>query len=358
MNAAWYLSRSAGLVAYLLLFLAVALGLSVRGRSLDRVIARWRVTDLHVYLSVLALGFVVLHATALLWDNFVGYTAWQILLPFTAGARAFWTGVGVIAAYLLVIVVVSFAVRRWIGYRAWRTLHYSTFGLYVIATLHGIFTGTDTAAPWVQGLYIVTGGCVLALTLLRIVHVARRRSTGNIEAPLIPGLSAWTWSMTALGIAGVVLLAGSLGPFHWFAGETGGSGSEGSDIVLAPATQSAAPQVAFSDQFTGSITTNRQSATAATLVLHLDASGQQPATVEIGLTVDTTSNQITGTALRLSAPGGSALCSGQLTELDERGFNAVCQGTGALAGHTLALTAQFSQLTDTSAAGTLTSASR
>lgn len=217
MNEAWYLARAAGFAAYILLFLVVALGLAIHTRASDRLLARWRVNDLHEFGSLLALAFVALHAGVLLADTFVGYSPMQILVPFTAATRNFWTGIGVISGYLLAIVVASFYVRRWIGYRAWRLMHYSTFGLYVLATLHGIFTGTDSVTAWGQLLYMGTGGTVLALVIYRVVPTGKQRR-GTTNQPVRGGHRRLGWGVAALGVAAVTLLAGGFGPFRWFGG--------------------------------------------------------------------------------------------------------------------------------------------
>jgi len=52
-------------------------------------------------------------------------------------------GVGQIAFYVSAAVYFSFNVRRRIGQRAWRTLHYATFLAYLGATAHGLMSGTD-----------------------------------------------------------------------------------------------------------------------------------------------------------------------------------------------------------------------
>ena len=47
----------------------------------------------------------------------------------------------------MAIVVGSFYVRRQIGQRAWRTLHYVTFLAFLGATAHGVMAGTDSGTP-------------------------------------------------------------------------------------------------------------------------------------------------------------------------------------------------------------------
>jgi len=49
-----------------------------------------------------------------------------LLVPGVAPHRPFSTGVGVLACELMVLVYVSFALRRRIGAKAWRRLHWFT----------------------------------------------------------------------------------------------------------------------------------------------------------------------------------------------------------------------------------------
>ena len=61
---------------------------------------------------------------------------------------------GQVGFYLMAVVVGSFYLRRHIGQRAWRTLHYLTFLAFVGATVHGIAAGTDSATPGAWWLYV------------------------------------------------------------------------------------------------------------------------------------------------------------------------------------------------------------
>jgi hypothetical protein len=347
MNEAWYLSRATGFTAYILLFAAVALGLAIRTRGLDRLVARWRVTDLHIFISLLALGFVILHAASLLWDTFFGYSLSQVLIPFTAPTRTLWTGVGIISAYLLLIVVVSFPLRRCTGYRLWRAIHYSTFGLYVLATAHGVFTGTDSTTAWAEVLYLVPASVVLILTLYRINRRSRLPATATPEDVRARALG---WSAMAAVVAGVVLLAAGLGPFHWF-GPSAGNGQ----VTAAAVTREPVDRGNFSDTFTGTVATNQTSGSEGQVSLRIDASGQRDARFDIELNVDTVNRRVTTTSATMTDNAGQPLCVGQLVALSNEGFRLECQGEGALAGNSIQVDASFSQLTDRSVEGTLTS---
>ena len=66
-----------------------------------------------------------------------------IALPFQLGYRPVWTGMGIIAGWLALILGLSFYVRKWIGTRTWRWLHRWTLAVYVLALQHAVGAGTD-----------------------------------------------------------------------------------------------------------------------------------------------------------------------------------------------------------------------
>ena len=73
----------------------------------------------------------------------------------------------VLAAEAMVVVYASFAARKWIGARAWRRLHWATYLVFALATVHGLAAGTDSGATWALGLYGGATGAVLAATAWR-----------------------------------------------------------------------------------------------------------------------------------------------------------------------------------------------
>ncbi len=173
----WYVSRAAGITAYLLLSATTVLGLLISTRLLDRWLSRADVYALHEHCSWLALGFTALHAGALLVDRTEPFSVLQVLVPFAASYRPLATGLGVLALYLTALITASFYLRARIGQRTWRRLHTVTFGLYVLATAHGLLAGSSTGAAWMQWLYLASGAVVLFLTLTRLLlrpRAARR----------------------------------------------------------------------------------------------------------------------------------------------------------------------------------------
>jgi predicted ferric reductase len=116
---------------------------------------------------------VALHAGALLVDRTEPFSPLQVLVPFTASYRPLATGLGVLALYLTALITASFYVRARIGQRTWRRLHAATFGLYVLATAHGLLAGSSSDMVWMQWLYLASGAAVLFLALCRLLLPAR-----------------------------------------------------------------------------------------------------------------------------------------------------------------------------------------
>lgn len=182
----WILARAGGLTAYLLLTSSVLLGLLVKARPF-RSLKPATVADLHRFLSLLALGATAVHGGTLLIDHTAPISLPALVVPGLAGYRPLWTGLGVVAAELLVLVIASFSLRRRIGSRSWRRLHFATYALFAAAALHGLATGTDTSRPWALSLYSATIGAVAAATAYRALapppHPRRRPTAATAPDP-------------------------------------------------------------------------------------------------------------------------------------------------------------------------------
>jgi predicted ferric reductase len=160
----WILARSSGLLAYALLTSSVLAGLVLKARPFGAALKPSMVTDIHRFLALLGLGAVLAHALALLLDSSVSFGIVSLLVPGLAPYRPLWTGLGVLAAELMTVVYVSFSLRKHIGARTWRRLHWITYLVFGVATMHGLAAGTDSSQPWALGLYGGAVGAVAAAT--------------------------------------------------------------------------------------------------------------------------------------------------------------------------------------------------
>jgi hypothetical protein len=185
----WYLTRSAAIVLYLLLWLAVVTGLGLTTDLLAGMSRRSAMFSIHAFAVELAYGFLALHLLSLAADPTVRFGPRELLVPFATRWHEPWTGLGVIAAGLTVIIGASFSAKRVIGQCVWRALHGLTFPLYALALAHGIGAGSDAPSLWLQAVYLATAAVVLLCTLYRLLRRGSRpRSFAPVSRPVATGV--------------------------------------------------------------------------------------------------------------------------------------------------------------------------
>jgi methionine sulfoxide reductase heme-binding subunit len=163
----WILARASGLTAYALMTMTVLAGLTVKSRPFGRAVKAASATDTHRFLSLLALGAVAVHGGALVLDRTVHVNLTTLLVPGASGYRPLATAAGVVSAELAALIVVSSSLRKRIGVRVWRRLHWLTFAIFVLATVHGLAAGTDSTRPWAFDLYAAAVFAVTAAAAWR-----------------------------------------------------------------------------------------------------------------------------------------------------------------------------------------------
>ncbi len=202
----WDLARAAGLVAYLFLTASVALGIALSLGWRTTTWNRFVTNEVHRFVTLLALLFLVLHGIAIVLDPFIKMSVSDVLIPFTTTYRPLWVGLGILGGYLVAAVYFSERVRGRIGYAWWRRFHGLAFAAFLMTLLHGIATGSDTRAPWALALYGGSALLVAVLLGLRLLPAppARRRPiiavvaasvlvavvSFTVSQPLQPGWSA------------------------------------------------------------------------------------------------------------------------------------------------------------------------
>jgi sulfoxide reductase heme-binding subunit YedZ len=165
----WYLTRSTGAVALLLLSVAVALGvLDVQRWSTPRW-PRFVVDSTHRNVALLALVFLVLHIVTSVLDSFAPIGLIDAVAPFVGAYRPFWLGLGAIAFDLIIAVILTSLLRARMGYASWRAIHWLTYASWPIALLHGFGTGSDINGAWLQIMSATCLVMVLSAVLARVL---------------------------------------------------------------------------------------------------------------------------------------------------------------------------------------------
>ncbi len=176
-SAYWYMARAGGLAAYLLLWLSTVWGLVLSTRVTANLIAAPLAYGLHEFLSILAIVFAGLHALVLLGDTYIQFNLVHLIVPFTAPYEPFWTGLGTMTFYLSTALTGSFYLRKLIGQKTWRALHYLTFATFLMALAHGLMAGTDSPLAVLKLVYLGTGFSVLFLVYYRLFTLKAGKST-------------------------------------------------------------------------------------------------------------------------------------------------------------------------------------
>ncbi len=180
----WLASRSAGVVAFILIATAVILGLYMAGGVSKRPGAKRTLVKVHEQVALAALAAIAAHGLLLLGDKWLHPGVTGIAIPFTMSYRPVWTGMGITAGYLAAILGPSFYLRRRIGARRWRQVHRATVIVYALAIMHSLGSGTDGASLWFQALVVASAIPIVTLLVIRYGFAGRRRSKVKARPPV------------------------------------------------------------------------------------------------------------------------------------------------------------------------------
>lgn len=172
-HAFWLASRAVGVVALALISLAVGLGLALSSRLGRRPGSVNGLKRVHEAIALSGLVAIVAHGALLLGDGFLKPGLIGVLLPFQMDRQPIWTGIGILAGWLAMIVGLSFYARRWITTPVWRWLHRWTLAVYVMGLAHTFGSGTDAGAPWLLATVAVTALPIVFAGTFRLLPPAR-----------------------------------------------------------------------------------------------------------------------------------------------------------------------------------------
>lgn len=168
-SAYWYLTRSSGAVALILLTLALVFGVVDLRRWSTQTWPRFVVDALHRNVSLLALAFLCLHILTAVLDTFAPISLLNAVIPFTGSYRPFWLGLGALSFDLMLAVILTSLLRRRLGHKIWRATHWFAYASWPIALLHGLGTGSDVKSTW---LLVLSVGCLVAAIVAVLIRVA------------------------------------------------------------------------------------------------------------------------------------------------------------------------------------------
>ena len=182
-KAYWFVSRSSGIVAYVLITVGVLWGLVQSGSLFRKHISPVLALGMHSYLNWFGLGLAALHGIVLIGDGYINIDLPKVVTPFISPYRPIPVGLGIVGFYLMLLLSLSFYARLHLGQKNFRLLHYGSYLAFVLVTAHSLYAGTDTGAMW--WLYTISLVSVTGLTGMRIVS-ARKAKSERAARPSAP----------------------------------------------------------------------------------------------------------------------------------------------------------------------------
>jgi sulfoxide reductase heme-binding subunit YedZ len=336
-SAMWYLTRGTGAVTLLLLTISVALGVANVRRVRTERVPRFVIDAVHRNASLLALAFLAVHIGTSVLDTFAPIRLIDVFVPFVAGYRPVWLGLGTVATDLLIAVALTSVLRRRLGHRTWRTTHWLAYACWPVALVHGLGTGSDPKATWMLAL---TAGCVLvvlAAVWIRATagwpdHIGTRATA--VVASIAAPVALLVWLPTGPLASGWAKRAGT--PSSLLRASTAVSATAGSAAgsSSSAAAGSGVPR-AFTAQATGTVSQSQLSSGLVQVDLHLALSGQSLSALDIRLDGQPLGGggvAMSSSTVTLGQGTNPALYTGQVTGLEGSNVHARVRGrNGSLA---------------------------
>jgi len=158
----WFATRGAGAVSLLMLTASAAFGLVTVTRFEAAGWPRFFNYEMHRRVSLLSIAFLATHVLAAMFDPFTNLGLGAALIPLASSYRPVPVALGVIALYLFVALIATSLLRKRIGVKTWRTIHWASYAMWPLAVLHGITAGSDAFAPW---MLVIDAACVTAAAI-------------------------------------------------------------------------------------------------------------------------------------------------------------------------------------------------
>ena len=164
----WLASRSAGVVALVLVTVSTLLGLAMALRPAWARRLAPRLVTLHEQLSITGLLAIAVHGVTLLGDPYLRPGLAGITLPGAMAYRPLFTSLGIVGGWIAALLGLSYYARGRIGVGRWRALHRLTIAAWALAVVHTLGAGTDAGSAWLRWPLLASIPLVLLLFVLRI----------------------------------------------------------------------------------------------------------------------------------------------------------------------------------------------
>ena len=94
----------------------------------------------------------------------------DISIPFASSYKTFWTSLGIVGGWGLIVLGLSYYARRWVGAVRWRKLHRFTALAWLLGLVHALGEGTDAGQLWFLAMIALVTVPALALLATRLAR--------------------------------------------------------------------------------------------------------------------------------------------------------------------------------------------
>lgn len=189
---AWYISRAAGLIGFIFLWLAVFLGLAIRNPKLKKIIEPVYTFDFHCFLAGMAAFWALVHGTSFLFHGTFSLGIKDVFIPFyskTALANPNLLALGIMAFYAIVVLTITSYLRRHLSYQLWRVIHFLNPLAFAFVVIHGFFIGTDMKNIFISTAYLTSSVFIVMLYIYNLIFAVRSRYQTQENTRQIDNLS-------------------------------------------------------------------------------------------------------------------------------------------------------------------------
>lgn len=173
----WMVSRAAGTLALVMSSAAVTVGLSMGGRFVKR--RGLDLKSIHEALSLATIVALVIHALSLLGDGFLSPSLPDLTVPFVSGYQRWWTTLGIVSGWALILLGLSYYARTKIGVARWRMLHRFTALAWIAGLAHSLGEGSDAGQAW----FLISVFAVTAPALALLAARLSQRAPSGLSQP-------------------------------------------------------------------------------------------------------------------------------------------------------------------------------
>ncbi len=165
----WWAARGLGLVAQLAMWMSVLFGVFVGAKGAGGVVETPWVRELHMRWSLASIGLVVLHVLFVVADPFAGVGPWAAVIPMASPIRTQGVALGTFALLGLGGVYAATNQMKKLPPGVWRAVHGMSFGVFLLAMLHGLKAGTDADDPVIRGMLLGSAVVVVGAIVQRVL---------------------------------------------------------------------------------------------------------------------------------------------------------------------------------------------